>query len=170
MVKVLVQALKICAVGTTLGLILGFLRGFPDPPPRPEPEGASATCGAPVPSRPAIRWISQGDARALLDRNDVAFVDARPRDVFQAGHISGSLSVPLDTGTISNAVLVMLRPSRIVVAYDDTSGGCAQSTRLAGLLSAAGLSDVRVLEGGMPAWLSNGSPAEAGTCRLCPSE
>ena len=98
------------------------------------------------------------------------FVDARPRDIFQTGHITGSLNVPIDRGTISNAVLDMLRPIRTVVAYCDTSGGCASSTRLAGLLAAAGLPDVRVLEGGMPAWLANGYPAEAGTCRLCPPE
>jgi 3-mercaptopyruvate sulfurtransferase SseA len=152
-------------IGVLLGVAVGLIRGFPSPPP-PPPDATS--CVSPVPNRPSIQWIGQAEARPLTDQHTVAFVDARDRETFTAGHITGALSVPLDTGTIEPGVVQVLRGFHTVVAYDDTANGCANSTRLAGLLATEGLRDVRVLQGGMPEWMENGYPAEAGTCRLCP--
>jgi 3-mercaptopyruvate sulfurtransferase SseA len=155
----------VLVVGALLGVAVGLIRGFPSPPP-PPPDATS--CVSPVPDNPGIHWVAQVDARPLSESPNVAFADARDRESFVAGHITGALSVPLDTGTIEPGVAQVLRGFHTVIAYDDTTNGCAQSTRLAGLLAAEGLPDVRVLQGGMPEWLENGYPAEAGTCRLCP--
>lgn len=77
--------------------------------------------------------------------------------------MTDALSAPIEeTGVVGPGVVSALRGSRIVIAYCDTTSGCARSTRLAGLLASAGLRDVRVLEGGMPAWIESGYPAEAG--------
>lgn len=152
-------------IGALLGLAIGIVRGFPEPPP-PPPDATS--CVSPIPDRPAIRWVTQLEASRLVSQEGVIFVDARPNDVFVTGHVLGALSVPLDAGTVPAATVALLRGYRTVIAYDDTENGCARSTRLAGLLATEGLSDVRVLQGGMPEWNENGFPAEAGTCRLCP--
>lgn len=70
-------------------------------------------------------------------------------------------------GIISEKQLARLAGARTVIAYCDTLGSCSASRRLAGLLSVAGLTDVRVLEGGMPAWMDAKFPAQAGSCENC---
>lgn len=164
--KAVSQAIRVLIVGASLGVGVAVVRGVPA---APSDGPAATTCSAPVPEHPTIQWITQEDARALVDDATVTFVDARPREQFQGGHVAGSLSVPFDHGgAVPPSIVEVLRGARTVIAYCDTSGGCAASSRLAGMLSVAGLHDVRVLEGGMPAWMEHGFPAEAGTCRLCP--
>lgn len=53
-----------------------------------------------------------------------------------------------------------LRDGDAVVAYDDT--GNLSSARAWWLLKAAGVADVRLLDGGLPAWIEAGRPLEAG--------
>ncbi|WP_169791337.1 rhodanese-like domain-containing protein [Sandaracinus amylolyticus] len=153
-------------VGALLGAAIGVLRGVPDV------EGmraeAPASCAAPVEARPEVRWIEQAEAHGMVEDVAVTFVDARSRDAYEAGHVAGALNVPMETGAIDERATSLVRGSRVVITYCDTSGDCASSKRLAGLLAEAGLPDVRVLRGGMPGWLENGYAAEAGPCRVCP--
>ncbi len=163
--RVLGQAGRVLVVGVTLGVGVGVLRGFPSIAEAGPEEGF---CAPPVAAAPRVLWIGPAAAHALSGRQDVAFVDARPREEFVAGHVSGALSAPMVDGTVPAELVALLRGSRTVIVYDDTVEDCARSTRLAELLAQDGFSDVRVLEGGMPAWLEAGYAAEAGTCRLCP--
>lgn len=161
-----IEAARVVIVGACLGATLVVLRGAPD-------VGAlraddPTTCTAPVALRPEVRWIEQADAREMIDDTEVSFVDARPRDAYEAGHVAGALSVPMETGAIDDRSTQLVRGARVVITYCDTGSECASSRRLAGLLAEAGLPDVRVMRGGMPAWLENGFPAEAGPCRVCP--
>ena len=160
MKTVVIESLRVLAHGAALGLAHGLLRGWPElPPPRAE----ATSCGSPVAAEPRVAWIRCEEARAFADDASVAFVDARSADEFLAGHVTRAVSAPIEeTGVVGSAVVDSLRGARLVIAYCDTTGSCARSTRLAGLLARAGLPDVRVLEGGMPAWLDNGYPAEAG--------
>ena len=152
-------------VAACIAVAAGVMRGVPGVAGfRDE----ATVCTAPVSGTPAIQWIDQEDARALVTDANVVFVDARPREDFEAGHVAGALSVPMETGVLPSGAVAMLRSSQTVIAYCDTSGECAGSTRLASLLHQAGLGDVRVLRGGIPAWLDNEFPAEAGPCRICP--
>lgn len=162
---VLAQCGRVLAVGLCLGLAVGLIRGFPAIAEAPADEGA---CLPPVDDEPTVRWIDVDEAVVLHRSPSVAFVDARARDEFVAGHVSGALSAPMDRGVIDEELVQMLRGSETVVTYDDTRDGCADSARLASLLASDGISDVRVMEGGMPEWLQAGHAAEAGTCRLCP--
>ena len=160
MKKVLIETLRVLAVGAALGLAHGVIRGWPA---LPVPTETATSCGGPLAAQPQVAWIRCEDARPLANDASVAFVDARSVDEFLAGHVTNAVSAPIEeTGVIGPAVVNALRGSRIVVAYCDTTSGCARSTRLAGLLASAGLPDVRVLEGGMPAWIENNYPAEAG--------
>lgn len=158
------ESAAIVVVAGCLAVTLGILRGVPEVAARDD----SAVCASPDPARPAIRWISQEQARDLVGDATVSFVDARDESEYEAGHVTGSVHVPFATGSVPAEAIEMLRPARTVIAYCDTSNGCARSTHLAGLLVLEGLQDVRVLEGGVQAWIEHGYPAEAGECLRCP--
>ncbi|MCA9602664.1 MAG: rhodanese-like domain-containing protein, partial [Myxococcales bacterium] len=110
----------------------------------------------------ALTWVSPADARPLLGTAGVVFVDARDRAEYRSGHVAGSVHTPVVGGVVRDGALEPLRGATTVVAYCDSSEQCARSVRLAGILTEAGFPDVRVLEGGFPAWLDAGYPAEAG--------
>ena len=120
----------------------------------------AAETGRPTP------WITPEEAHRL-HVDGATFVDARPTREYESGHIAGALSAPLQTGVLPDGILESLSGRAPVIAYCDTNQECAASTRLAGLLAAAGLPDVRVLQGGFPSWDEAGYPAEAGPCLHC---
>jgi rhodanese-related sulfurtransferase len=155
--SVLRQTLFVAVAGLALGALHVVVRGVPELPVE------VALCEGPVPEQPTIVWVTHEEARALHQRGAV-FLDARPETEYEQGHVAGAYHAPIDTGVAGDDVLAIARGARAVVTYCDTSSECAASTRLAALLGAAGVADVRVLEGGMPAWLEAGYPAEAGAC------
>jgi 3-mercaptopyruvate sulfurtransferase SseA len=166
--QVVFQAARVGGVGIALGVALALIAGVPNPEPIDDP--ATGVClppgGADSAAAPTIQWVAQEDARrkhANRERRTV-FVDARSHDAFHTGHIAGAVNVPMDLGTLPPGVVTELGAADTVVCYCDTSEECGQSTRLAALLGSAGLADVRVLEGGLPAWLENGFPAESSLC------
>jgi rhodanese-related sulfurtransferase len=165
------QILTLCAVALLGTAVLSSVRGLPEAPAEAPP--VAGACRAPIADtfvdpHPEVRWISQEDARALVGQPGVAFVDCRAREEFEAGHVSGSLHLNLQNGEISKALLGKLRGDATVITYCEASGGtCQRSHDMASRLREAGLPDVRVLEGGMPAWLHHGYPAESGMCTDC---
>jgi rhodanese-related sulfurtransferase len=166
-VPLLRESLAVLLVGGCLGTALAILRGLPAPPSRAD----DSVCLAPEAGMPAVRWITRDDAEELHDETTVSFVDARSEDEYLNGHVTGAHHVPVDAvEAVPGGTLSELRATRTVIVYCDTSNSCARSTRLAGLLREAGLTDVRVLEGGMPEWMAAGYPAESGECRDdCPT-
>ena len=161
------QALQICAVSLVLGAALFGLRGVP----RPGPVGGElAVCSAPLATESAAPWISTEEAHRLYGDPGVLFVDCRPRAAFRGGHVASALSVPSDESEISEPAVARLRAARTVVAYCDARSGCASSVRLASRLRELGIADVRILSGGLPAWLDKGYPAQSGSCPLCPDD
>lgn len=156
--------LVIVAAGSLTALLVA-VRGAPV---LSRPSTDSATCSGPLPEAPAVHWISPDKALPLLGRPGVAFVDTRSRAEYEAGHVLGAIHVPMEGGTMDQQALGFLTDLSTVVAYCDASGQCARSSRFASLLSSSGFSDVRVLEGGFPAWLDGTRPAESGECKQCP--
>jgi rhodanese-related sulfurtransferase len=170
-VPVAAQILRLCAVTAAGSAVLIGVRGLPQPPAG-EAITDAAACQAPEPDafdpHPEVRWISQEGARHLVGEPGVAFVDCRARDQFEAGHVSGSLHLDAQGERVPATLLRGLAQATTVITYCEAAGGeCQRSLEMAGLLRAAGVPDVRVLEGGMPAWLEHGYPAESGTCRHC---
>ena len=161
---VIVEALRVLVVGVCMGVGYGVVAGVPTL----EDFRAAATCAPPVETHPEIGWIEQSEARDLIDDVDVVFVDARSTADYETGHVPNAIAMPMDTGAIDEATASLVRGARSVIAYCDTSGECANSRRLAMLLSEDGAQNVRVLRGGIPEWLSNDYPAESGPCRVCP--
>lgn len=161
----LTQILHLCAATVFFGGVLWAIRGVPAPD---DAQAGAVACTVGEEGTGSIGWISPPEARLLLERQDVTFVDCRSRDHFLAGHVSGALSVPADEG-LPSEVLELLKRFTTVVTYCDADGECANSQRMASLFSAGGVQDVRVLKGGLPAWLARQYPAESGTCRTCVS-
>ena len=154
--QVIGEAFGVLVVGLLLATGLGLARGVP----RYEPPAEATSCEAPSPTEGVVTpWVSVGRAGELHGEVGVAFV---------AGHVAGAYHAPMRAGVVEDEIVEALRGFHTVVAYCDTEGSCAASTRLAGLLASAGLPDVRVLEGGFPAWMDAELPAEAGECTACP--
>lgn len=158
------QLLRICTAALVIGVVLLVARGVPKPvPPAGEVHACSATPSLAENTNP---WIDATDARGLLGDPSVMFVDCRPPDQYQSGHISGALSLPSDS-VLRGTALTQLQSAQTIIAYCDARGGCESSHRLAARLRELGLPDVRILRDGLPGWLSAGYPAESGPCRLC---
>ena len=125
--------------------------------------------------RPAIL-----DVRWRLDRPD-------GREAYLAGHIPGAVYVsledelsdhrrtglgrhPLPTGTALQVAARRwgLRSDQPVVVYDDWKR--AGSARAWWVLTAAGIGDVRILDGGLPAWVAAGGGLESGPVNRPPGD
>ena len=91
--------------------------------------------------------ISRDELIARLGRNDVVLVDVRPSEEFDAGHIEGALSIPLDE---LDERLAELPPGSEIVAYC-RGAFCAYAHDAVRLLRAEGRA-ARRLEGGWPEW------------------
>jgi rhodanese-related sulfurtransferase/DNA-binding HxlR family transcriptional regulator len=94
-----------------------------------------------------VEAISRDELSKRLGRNDVVLVDVRPAGEFQAGHIDGALSIPLDE---LHQRLAELPPDSEVVAYC-RGEFCAYAYEAVRALRASGRS-ARRLDGGWPEW------------------
>ena len=126
----------------------------------------------------AAELLGAGERPVLLDVR-WALGDDRGRDKYLAGHLPGAVYVDLETELAdppdpalgrhplpslqrlqAAACRWGVRPDRSVVAYDD-SGGLA-AARAWWLLRWGGLTDVRLLDGGLSAWVRAGGGLEDG--------
>ena len=151
--RLMLEAAIILLVGITLGLSLNFrlvLKTFAAGSVTAGPVSPAAQ-GATLFPEPA----SLGETRELLAAGALA-VDARTGELFVTGHLPGAVSLPLEgVPDDATALAAALPAGRTLVVY--CSGyGCTDSYDLAVLLLAAGYRDVRVFEGGVPAWREAG--------------
>ncbi len=148
---------------------------------------SSVTSDEPAPSTRETVLIAAGELRRLIDGGsapavlDVRWRLERPdgRAEYRAGHIPGAVYVsleddlsdhtragrgrhPLPSGRHVEAAARRwgVRRDQPVVVYDDWNR--AGSARAWWVLTAAGLSDVRILDGGLPAWVSAGGALQGG--------
>jgi rhodanese-related sulfurtransferase len=94
-----------------------------------------------------VETIGRDELRARLDRGDVVLVDVRPEVEFEAGHIEGARSIPIDE---LERRLAELPHDREVVAYC-RGPFCAYAHEAVRRLREAGLEASR-LEEGWPEW------------------
>jgi rhodanese-related sulfurtransferase len=162
------QLLRLLGVSAALAAVLVGIRGVPQFRAAKSDSGAvTGTCAAPDSGGFHVQYITPEEAHALLGQPSVAFVDCRPRQDFEAGHVAGSVHAEAEASDLAPTLLQLARAAGTVVTYCDAQSECERSLRVATLLAQAGASDVRVLEGGMPAWLSEGFPAQSGSCEEC---
>ena len=94
-----------------------------------------------------VEAISHDELLKRLRRNDVVLVDVRPTEEFDAGHIEGAVSIPLDE---LDERLAELPADSEIVAYC-RGAFCAYAHEAVRRLRAEGHA-ARRLEGGWPEW------------------
>ena len=88
----------------------------------------------------------------------IVWIDARPQDAFEAGHIPGALDLNRDNWKAALPSLFELySPGKVVIVYCST--GCTESEEIADRIRSLGLEPVEVLEGGFEVW-QKGNPAK----------
>jgi len=149
--RTLLEAGAILILGLALGLfcnhrvVLSALT--PQGTAAAAPAVASGGAAYPVP-------VELAEVQQLLASGALA-VDARAAEVYALGHLPGAVSLPLGESTDRTALADRLPRNLPLITY--CSGyGCSDSFDLALALLAAGYPDVRVFEGGWPAWQDAG--------------
>jgi rhodanese-related sulfurtransferase/DNA-binding MarR family transcriptional regulator len=104
-------------------------------------------------ARDGVEQLSAGELAKRLERGDVIVLDVRPEAEFQAGHIAGARSAPLE---VLEALAAKLPKRREVVAYC-RGPYCVYADDAVRLLRARGLK-ARRLDVGFPEWRRAGHP------------
>jgi len=112
---------------------------------------------------PDIRFITLAEAEDLFSRGQEAavFIDSRRRDDFAAGHIPGSLSIPLEDHKKGVPDGTLAYPSNQILIVYCEGGDCQTSTAVAKLIREKGFQDIRIFSGGWANWSAAGLPVEA---------
>ncbi len=99
-----------------------------------------------------VTKVNVKDLRQLLQGTDVTVVDARmPRD-YEAGHIEGALSIPVDAdaGELQRAVANIPKGKRVVLYCQ--SHLCPYADKIGARLQADGYTDLSIFKGGWQEW------------------
>ncbi len=102
--------------------------------------------------------VSREELIARVRRGDAVVIDVRPSEEYQAGHIPGAFSVPLEH---LEAKLDEIEPDVEVVAYC-RGPLCLLAPQAVAIMRRRGLNAKR-LEEGMPEWRQAGLPVAVGT-------
>lgn len=163
----LADVLQVIAVCLLAGVaMLGLHPDLEWIAPEREDDGSCSLEGGEV-GEPAVERVSVEEARSLLERPEVSFVDARADAHYLAAHIPGALSLPADAAEdMLELQSLPIPPEGEVIAYCD-GGSCEQSEYLGLLLRTRGVCRrVRVLEGGWLKWVEAGAPTVSGASRF----
>jgi rhodanese-related sulfurtransferase len=142
-------ALLVSVVASGIGLAVNAARPGGIPVVAPFPYQQDCPEKLEVPEGPTV---TAGQAAGLQGAAGVLFVDARPAEVFAAGHIDGARSIPFSFITPPGPeTAAKLKKHEHLIVYCDSPGD-----KLAGLLAAKlrdlGLTRVKVLRGGWEAF------------------
>jgi len=102
--------------------------------------------------------VGRAELLARVDDSNVIVLDVRPGEEYEAGHIPGAISVPLDQ---LERRLSRLPKDAEIVAYC-RGAYCVLAPQALELLHSHGLR-ARRLDGGLPEWRQDGLPVAVGT-------
>lgn len=110
---------------------------------------------------PKTKEVSTEELRRILADGSALVLDTRSRSEFEAGHIPGAQSLDAPASTLVSVVdqLVKGDRGRALVLYCN-GPFCQASKRTGDQLSAAGFTNVRRYQLGMPIWRALGGPTE----------
>jgi rhodanese-related sulfurtransferase len=97
---------------------------------------------------------------AMANDPELRVLDVRTAGEFEAAHIPGSYNVPLDTLGEHAAELRNVDQTVVLVCQSGVRAAKAEDT-----LRAAGMSNLRLLEGGMGAWSASGQDVKVTKAR-----
>ncbi|MGD8251496.1 MAG: rhodanese-like domain-containing protein [Desulfobacterales bacterium] len=123
-------------------------------------EGVVSAFGKNAPIDPGIEIDDIDIAKQRFDSGDTVFVDARPSEVFQEGHISGSVSLPVRRFDDTIMAFMDAHPVETPLVTYCSGRSCEDSHQLAQLLRELGYENVRVMVDGYPDWKAKGYPVE----------
>jgi len=107
-------------------------------------------------TRDEVLELLDGDGGALL-------IDVLTHGAFDAGHIPGSLNVPLDDPLFVAEIDGLTDGDRSLTIILYCAGfACPASTKAMEQLGRAGFTDVRDYKGGMEDWQGAGLPVQSG--------
>ena len=150
------QSLVVIGMGLTVSTIVGGVRGLPDP----VPQDMAQACAAPEVLALTPQKIDADTAYQLVTGGQAVLIDCRSTAEFARGHVAGAISLPAEELRLGYMEQRHLASAPTVIAYCDAA--CARSNKVAQHIMEAGFADVRILEGGMEAWVERGYPAESG--------
>lgn len=102
----------------------------------------------------------------LKEHEDVLVVNVLPRQLYEEGHIPGTLNIPLqEPGFVERVRENTTGPEQQIVTYC-AGPACDASRRAAEVLREAGFHHVHAYEGGMEEWRAQGKPIVAGAAAL----
>lgn len=104
---------------------------------------------------PGMQAVTREELRRRMQRGDVVVVDVRPREEYDAGHIAGAVSIPVDE---LEERLAELPENLEVVAYC-RGPFCVYSPQAVAILRAHGRG-ARQLQDGFPEWKLDNLPVE----------
>ena len=141
--------------------------GSPTPPPTAVAATTSPTTpdaspsATPFPTPIPVPTLTTAELKALLDGNDKPIVyDARTPDEYDAAHIPGAVSLPLDERSTRQ-----FPRCRTIACLCSTATAAPEGSvhTAARVLLAKGFTNVKVLEGGLPGWEEAGYPVVRAT-------
>lgn len=104
--------------------------------------------------------VSITEAARLFQQNKAVFLDARPVEFYDKGHIKGALSLPWQmVDEKSMEVMDKIPPDGTIITYCD-GPACDLSHMLAKFMKDMGFEDVRVLVNGWTLWQQHKLPVE----------
>lgn len=115
---------------------------------------------------PEVVEVAAREASRLCGRGDVLFADTRSAADFAEGHVADAVHLPCDASAPSaEGALRKLEPAQTIIVYGastDEGRAVAETLRRRGLKA-----DLRVLDGGFPAWAREGLACASGPCKDC---
>lgn len=112
------------------------------------------------PAYRALPVVEMDTVRQLLGSAEVVLVDARSKAKYRSGHITGAISIPVDS-RISVGLLARLQRASTVIVYCASSNCLAADDEALALIK-AGVEEVYVFRGGISQWSRAGYQLVAG--------
>jgi len=104
--------------------------------------------------------ISLEEARELCLSRNATFLDARPRELYERGHITCARSLPWEAvDEYFDAVMTDIPKNALIITYCDGES-CSTSKDLARELFFRGYEDVRILVNGWSLWKEHRLPTK----------
>jgi rhodanese-related sulfurtransferase len=109
----------------------------------------------------SVTFITLEEAEGLFSEGEALFIDSRPKEAFQTGHILGAVNIPFEEYKKEEALdLIFLPPEGTVVIYCD-GNECNSSVELSKVLHQKGLLDIKIFFGGWVEWTREGLPVSS---------
>ena len=103
-----------------------------------------------------IASISVSDAKALLDKGGVTFLDCREPKEYKSGHIPGAVNVPRGLLEFKIGKKIPDKNAQIIMYCKSGGRGCLACESIGKM----GYKNVKNMDGGWKAWAKAGYPVE----------